>query len=69
MTATRVIHDLRDMGPDWAIVAHQPRATMRWAYHVSQLDLREEVAHRRLETVIQRVPDGYQLLARVRPRA
>lgn len=69
MTATRIARDLRDMGTDWAIVAHQPRATMRWSYHVSQQDLRDEVAHRLLQTVQQRVPDGYVLLARVRPRA
>ena len=69
MTATRIIRDLRDMGTDWAIVAHQPAKTMRWRYHVSQADLRDEVAHRLLQTVQQRVPDGYVLLARVRPRA
>jgi len=69
MTATRIARDLADMGTDWAIVAHQPAKTMRWSYHVSQADLRDEVAHRLLQTVQQRVPDGYVLLARVRPRA
>jgi len=69
MSATRIARDLRDMGTDWAIVAHQPRATMRWAYTVSQQDLRAEIAHHLLETVQRRDPDGYVLLARVRPRA
>jgi hypothetical protein len=69
MTATRIARDLRDMGTDWAIVAHQPRHTMRWAYTVSQADLRAEIAHRLLETITARAPDGYLLLARVRPRA
>ena len=69
MTATRIIRDLAHVSTDWAIVAHQPAKTMRWSYHVSQADLRDEVAHRLLETVQRRVPDGYQLLARVRPRA
>jgi len=69
MTATRIARDLRDMSTDWAVVAHQPRATMRWRYHVPQLDLRAEIAHRLLETVQRRDPDGYVLLARVPPRA
>ena len=69
MSATRIARDLADMSADWAIVAHQPSRTMRWSYHVSQADLRDEVAHRLLQTVQQRVPDGYVLLARVRPRA
>jgi hypothetical protein len=68
VTATRIARDLRDMSTDWAIVAHQPRATMRWSYHVPQLDLRAEIAHRLLETIQRRDPDGYVLLARVRPR-
>lgn len=69
MTATRIIRDLAHVSTDWAIVAHQPRATMRWRYHVSQADLREEIAHRLLETITGRTTDGYVLLARVRPRA
>jgi len=69
MTATRIIRDLAHVSTDWAILAHQPAKTMRWSYHVSQADLRDEVAHRLLQTVQQRVPDGYVLLARVRPRA
>jgi hypothetical protein len=69
MSATRIARDLADMSTDWAIVAHQPARTMRWAYTVSQADLRTEIAHRLLETVQRRDPDGYVLLARVRPRA
>jgi hypothetical protein len=68
MSATRIARDLADMSTDWAIVAHQPRHTMRWAYTVSQAELRAEIAHRLLETVQRRDPDGYVLLARVRPR-
>jgi hypothetical protein len=68
MTATRIIRDLAHVSTDWAIVAHQPRATMRWSYHVPQLDLRDEVDHRLLETITGRTTDGYVLLARVRPR-
>ena len=69
MTATRIIRDLAHVSTDWAIVAHQPRATMRWRYTVSQADLRAEIAHRLLETIQRRDPDGYVLVARVRPRA
>lgn len=69
MTATRIIRDLAHISTEWAIVAHQPARTMRWSYHVPQLDLRTEGARRLLETVQRRDPDGYVLLARVRPRA
>jgi hypothetical protein len=69
VTATRIIRDLAHVSTDWAIVAHQPSHTMRWAYTVSQADLRAEIAQRLLETVQRRDPDGYVLLARVRPRA
>lgn len=68
MTATRIIRDLAHVSTDWAIVAHQPARTMRWAYTVSQAALRDEIAHRLLETVQRRDPDGYVLLARVRPQ-
>jgi len=69
MTATRIIRDLAHVSTDWAVVAYQPAKTMRWAYTVSQADLRAEVDHHLLETVQRRDPDGYVLLARVRPRA
>ena len=67
IATTQPIVSMAEITTAWRVVARQPLHSMRWCYFVPIADLRDEAAHRLIETCQRRDPDAYVLLARIRP--